>query len=286
VRETNRVDLLIEDEGDPSGCFPIDLDSAIWPTIQSYVINQRLAGSTTGPTVETSAHKGIRNITLAAAATRNDNLDLTFAGIARLTADATGSVVTGIAGGYPGRVVYFPHVAGAGNITWSQNDSNSLAQNRLRCANAMSIVQSPFEAVVGIYGIGPSIGVSTGSWVLYKIGGAHAIGTFTGTLTGVVSGSGTIEYSVNGDLITLQIPAILGESNSTACTITGIPSTIRPANTQTFHPHTQDSGVEAPGKITISSAGVITLYYGIGTTFTNDALQKGITACSVTYRKS
>jgi hypothetical protein len=59
-------------------------------------------------------------------------------------------------------------------------------------------------------------------------------GTFTGTLTGM-SGSttGAVNYTVTGNVCTIYVTSgITGTSNSTALTLTGIPSACQPANTQ------------------------------------------------------
>lgn len=107
---------------------------------------------------------------------------------------------------------------------------------------------------------------------------------FTGTLTGcTTSPTGTIKYTLNGDLCALDIPAISATSNTTACTITGMPQYLWPANTVTLVGECTDNGVTAISKITISTAGVITLFFGTSATFTN-AGTKGVAAGGVTYR--
>lgn len=110
--------------------------------------------------------------------------------------------------------------------------------------------------------------------------------SFTATLTGcTTSPTGSVTYTVNGDLVTLQIPAITGTSNTTAATLTGMPTAIRPiyAGTQTIIGVAQDNGIEAISRMQISTGGVITLNYGVSATFTNSGT-KGVGACSVTYR--
>lgn len=60
-------------------------------------------------------------------------------------------------------------------------------------------------------------------------------GTFTATLTGVTTTvTGTARYVRVGKSVTLYIPALTGTSNSTACTITGIPASIALNRQQTF----------------------------------------------------
>lgn len=61
-------------------------------------------------------------------------------------------------------------------------------------------------------------------------------GSFTGTLTGMTATvTGTFNYVVSGDTVTLYSSSgILGTSNSTAMTITGLPNAINPVNAQLF----------------------------------------------------
>lgn len=111
-------------------------------------------------------------------------------------------------------------------------------------------------------------------------------GSFTGTLTGCTSSpTGTVEYSISGDVVTLEIPAISATSNTTAATVTGMPTIIRPAAAQTMVAITTDNGTTTFGKLIIGTDGVITLHVGVSATFTNSGT-KGIAACTVTYRLS
>lgn len=111
-------------------------------------------------------------------------------------------------------------------------------------------------------------------------------GSFTATLTGcTTSPTGTVKYSVNGDAVTLEIPAISATSNTTAATLTGMPADIYPVSTQNPVGFTTDNGTTAAGKLAIGTSGTITLHVGTSATFTNSGT-KGIAACSVTYRRS
>lgn len=110
-------------------------------------------------------------------------------------------------------------------------------------------------------------------------------GSFTGTLTGcMTSPTGSIEFSVEGDIVTLEIPAITGTSNTTAATITGMPSYIQPTANQQVHAVNQDNSGEVLGRVHISSAGVITLHNGLTSVFTSSGT-KGISAQTITYRR-
>lgn len=108
------------------------------------------------------------------------------------------------------------------------------------------------------------------------------IGTFTGTLTGVTSGSGTVRYARNGDMVTLTFPAISGTSNSTAHTISGLPPGLHPANAQTCIGVTEDNSTDAFGLIVVETNGTITLHNGLSATFTGSGTE-GVGACNITY---
>jgi len=108
--------------------------------------------------------------------------------------------------------------------------------------------------------------------------------TFTGTLTGcTTSPTGTIEYTIEGYTVLLEIPAISGTSNTTAATVTGMPIEIRPLTAQTISGVTQDNGTTAAGDLIIGTDGVITLHVGQSATFTSSGT-KGISARTIMYR--
>lgn len=58
-------------------------------------------------------------------------------------------------------------------------------------------------------------------------------GSFTGTLTGcTTSPTATISFRRVGRMVTLFMPQLVATSNSTACTITGLPAALQPVTTQ------------------------------------------------------
>lgn len=66
-----------------------------------------------------------------------------------------------------------------------------------------------------------------GAWKF--IPSAPISGEFEGTLTGIDSVvTETCQYTLSGRSVTVQIPAMSGTSNSTACTITGMPTFLSP----------------------------------------------------------
>jgi hypothetical protein len=88
-------------------------------------------------------------------------------------------------------------------------------------------------------------------------------GTFTGTLTGMTgSVTGTCIWTRVGNLVTLFIPTMTGTSNSTAMTLTGLPSAIQPARAQLLQNalySVEDSG---------ASNGLVTVRVNAGSTMT------------------
>lgn len=61
------------------------------------------------------------------------------------------------------------------------------------------------------------------------VGNVASEGTYTGTLTGCTTEPTiTIRYALTGNLVILQVPVSTGTSNTTAFTITGAPTAIRP----------------------------------------------------------
>lgn len=110
--------------------------------------------------------------------------------------------------------------------------------------------------------------------------------TFTGTLTGVTATvTGTIGYTVNGAVCTLEFPSTLtGTSNATTATITGVPTSIRPIVAQRLAGWVIDNGVVKWGQILIETDGSITLSNGVGGTAFTSSGTKGVTTNTLTYR--
>lgn len=111
---------------------------------------------------------------------------------------------------------------------------------------------------------------------------------YTGSLTGCTTvPTGTIAYSVNGDLVTIVSPNIQGtaDAGSTAATVTGMPAIIRPQTAQLLIARTQNSGTDSIALVRIETTGVITLLVNIAgsATFTNSGT-KGFSSQVLSYR--
>src|SRR6185369_5996807 len=73
--------------------------------------------------------------------------------------------------------------------------------------------------------------------------GSNYSGTFVGALGGVSpAATGVCRYSINGDVVTLEFPDIIGTSNSTGLGLTGLPADIQPANFRVLLGVAQDNG--------------------------------------------
>lgn len=124
----------------------------------------------------------------------------------------------------------------------------------------------------------------TGTQIAY----ASTTGSFTGTLTGTDQGgtfTGTIKYSINGNVVTLEIPVIQDTANSTAHTITGAPAALFPATAQNCIGVTTNNSVDAFGKIRVETTGVLTLFNVLNAVFAGTG-EEGVGACSITYHLS
>lgn len=128
----------------------------------------------------------------------------------------------------------------------------------------------------------------TGTQLDASVSLTSTTGSFTGTLTGVVgSVTGSIKYSINDNVVTLEFPNLLGESNSTAHTITGAPADIRPTTAQRVLAVVMEDGTATLAIITIGTDGTITLSAGLsGEAFTVNSNDNGIVNQTITYHLS
>ncbi len=152
-----------------------------------------------------------------------------------------------------------------GATAWATGVDNSVsgdpyviaASGALGSSNALSITTAGNATVTG--------SLTADSLISAKF---YEEGTFTVTLTGVdVSGNttGTARYIRIGKQVTLMLPYLFGTSNSVACTITGMPVSIRPSRVVSFRAPVIDNGNVADGGLygfEIQTSGVLVLFYG------------------------
>lgn len=112
-------------------------------------------------------------------------------------------------------------------------------------------------------------------------------GQFVGSLTGCSSlPQGTFKWqrATSSGPVTVSIPILQGTSNTTAATITGLPSIIWPVSTQRCLATVYDSGTASIAYMIIGNDGSITLTPTLsGSTFTASGT-KGIYSGSITYQ--
>lgn len=116
-------------------------------------------------------------------------------------------------------------------------------------------------------------------------------GSFTGTLTGCTTApTAAITYTVDkiSGIVVLTIPTLTAVSNTTACTITGLPAVLQPgANTYTCPADIENNtiiGTGAYGAAQIAPAsGTITLLVGGSASGFTASGTKGINASTFTY---
>jgi len=99
---------------------------------------------------------------------------------------------------------------------------------------------------------------------------SNAQGSFTVTLTGVTgSVTGTAYYSITNNVVTLDVPALTGTSNTTASTITGTPNALKPVSTKGASALTVDnSGAGIVSRMSMETDGTMILYNGTTPTAT------------------
>jgi hypothetical protein len=206
------------------------------------------------------------------------------------------------------RVVSGGSSAGDPVISWSNNVvecamgiDNSVAgdplvisySSTLGTTDLMSFTAAGLVTVPGTF-TSTGIGTFNAGIVLASAASTHyETGTFTATLTGVTTTiQGTARWVRNGSEVALYLPALTGTSNSTACTITGLPASIQPVRTwQISIPEVEDAGLFYLGSVQLTNAsGTITLYRvtsltgGNSSVFTNTATTKGLSApCPLVY---
>ena len=108
--------------------------------------------------------------------------------------------------------------------------------------------------------------------------------SFTATATGMTtSPTGTINYSIVGNTVTLDIPNISGTSNAITFTLTGAPAEIRPATDKDLIARVTNNGSGAVGFLRVKTTGVLELYATIsGSSFTASGT-KAVATGSFTY---
>jgi len=90
-------------------------------------------------------------------------------------------------------------------------------------------------------------------------------GSFTGTLTGcTTSPTGTIYYTKVGNVVTVNLRYIVGTSNTTALTITGVPTELRSVSGEAYMlVVVYDNGVAKIGQLDSTTSTIWTFHSGL-----------------------
>jgi hypothetical protein len=108
--------------------------------------------------------------------------------------------------------------------------------------------------------------------------------TYTATATGMTtSPTATFSYTIEGNMVTLNIEVITGTSNATTFTVTGAPTEIRPANTKRGIVRAQNSGTFQYSHVEMSNAGVLTVFNGPTEAAWTASGTKSIQKCTICY---
>lgn len=171
-------------------------------------------------------------------------------------------------------------------LDWGVYISSTTCSGNVLACRPGTFTNGFVQVTAGVVIIGPQDGGSTtisGAGAFTMVGEQES--SFTATLTGcTTSPTGEVTYLKQGSQVTLRIPGITATSNTTAATLTGIPTALRPTNTQDVILRTVDATagtVIARG--TINSSGVLTMFTdGSAGVFANSGT-KGVAISTVTY---
>lgn len=111
-------------------------------------------------------------------------------------------------------------------------------------------------------------------------------GSYTGTYTGITTNtSATISFSRRGNTVQIDTPANAGTSNTTAFTITGMPSLIRPSAARNYRITTlvDDSGERDFTGFNVETGGTLTGYRNNNTSGFTNTNNKGTAAGTFFY---
>lgn len=185
--------------------------------------------------------------------------------------NVAGFSITGNHAGYIGFLAFvrLNGAGAAGVISGNQCDNSPAVVSATRAGVVMFANYNSSGALPDYWG--------TASWAVKQ-------SAYTATATGMTtSPTGSVNYSVVGNTVTLDIPSITGTSNTTACTLTGGPVDIRPAADKDVLIRVSDSGITQLGFAKIKTTGVIELYSTVAGNAFSGSGTKGVVATSVTY---
>ena len=195
-----------------------------------------------------------------------------------------------------------------GNITTNASYGVLIQAGTTNLDPALRISSITNNQLFEVFGDGGTVvglptGSSKGAGTLnvqngYYLNGAllTTSGTFTGTLTGVsATTTGTFHYAIVGNICTVSLANasnVIGTSNSTALTMTGLPAVCQPATQQPIIPCLlEDNSIGYSGFAFVQQSGTVVFYKQVvsgssitlgATSFTSSG-SKGIDSTVLTY---
>jgi hypothetical protein len=179
-------------------------------------------------------------------------------------------------------------VSGAGTTaTWT----GGLTGNNIATASASGTTGYAINlpnASVSNNKLGPNtfVGASSANYAVaaYVNNGVVDSGTFPYTSTGLAGAAGSLKYTVNGNQVSLYIPALGGAaSGATAVTIVGLPAFIQPTSTQNESCIVTNNSVNVAGNVSITSSSTLTFTVGSAGGAFNGSGNNGVQAFAINY---
>ena len=127
--------------------------------------------------------------------------------------------------------------------------------------------------------------VGDGSGLTGVVGSGYEEGSFTFTGNGfTTTPTGTAYYTKIGNQVTLLIPDITGTSNTTTCTISGLPVALRAAHAYTFFARVYNASVVNHGHLYGAHDNVVSVYWdAVDNAFTASSIKGIVNNLSITY---
>lgn len=196
-----------------------------------------------------------------APSTVNDTLREIMAAVARWYSDTDGTLVTGGSGNA------YTLTTNNGHAALGDQSILAFRADRANTGAATLNVDGLGAKSMRVGGSALSSGAIVADTILiavynaedtaYDVFGANAqsTGTFTGTMTGMSSSTtGTVNYTVSDGIATLYTTDdLVGTSNATGCTMTGLPSAVQPSGARRI-PCSFSDGTPKLGLAVLASA--------------------------------
>lgn len=129
--------------------------------------------------------------------------------------------------------------------------------------------------------------VQSASTLTFSAPGTSNTGTFIATLTGcTTSPTATVTWAIAGNVVTLTLPSLSATSNTTACTLTGLPASLQPATNSFSCPISAQNNGAYSNNVTAgitAASGTITLAFNGSSTGWTNVGTKGPFGSTIVY---